>query len=162
VSQHADSTLVGSNPPKPTQSVPTLTASIQHLLDNVLSLLAQYSNICYLLQTIVSKEEEELAVNCLSVIHSGIKIVYEQVSLTCTLHSLHCQTNHFSLRDTTPILKSRTNLWHQLFYPHLLGVRRLTHEVLIQLEQIIHLLLPTIKYKKFSIPSSTSKPSVLE
>jgi hypothetical protein len=108
VSQHADSTLVGSNPPKPTQSVPTLTASIQHLLDNVLSLLAQYSNICYLLQTIVSKEEEELAVNCLSVIHSGIKIVYEQVSLTCTLHSLHCKNQ--------PLIPERHNSYTAVPY----------------------------------------------
>jgi hypothetical protein len=127
-----------------------------------LSLLAQYSNICNLLQTIVSKEEEELAVNCLSAIHGSIKIVYGQVSLTCTLHSLHSQANHVSKRDITPILQSHTNLWHQLFYPHLIGVRRLTHEVLIQLERIIHLLLPTIKYKKFRVPPRTNKPSVLE
>ncbi len=110
----------------------------------------------------MSREEEELAVNCLSAIHGSIKIVYGQVSLTCTLHSLHSQANHVSKRDITPILQSHTNLWHQLFYPHLIGVRRLTHDVLIQLERIIHLLLPTIKYKKFSVPPSTSKPSVLE
>jgi hypothetical protein len=68
----------------------------------------------------------------------------------------------FSLLDTTPILQFHTKLWHQLFFPHSTEIRRLTYDLLVQLEQIIHLLLPGTKYKTYTIPSSTSTPSVTE
>jgi len=57
----------------------------------------------------------------------------------------------FSLLDTTPILQFHTKLWHQLFFPRSTEIRHLTYDVLVQLEQIIHRLLPGTKIKH--IPS---------
>jgi len=170
-SRHASPLLKKSIPPKPAQPTPPPSvqppshtlSTIRPLLNDLLSLLKQYSNLCNLLQTIVHKKEEQLAANCLSVIHSSISLVQAQVSITSMLHATDdSYITQFSLLDKTPILQFHTKLWHQLFFPHSTEIRRLTYDLLVQLEQIIHLLLPGTKYKTYTIPSSTSTPSVTE
>jgi len=76
-----------------------------------------------------------VAVNCLSVIHSSVHMKCTQLSIGFKLHTVQTYDNLLSFPSN--IISLYTKLWHQLFFPHQTEVRRLSHEILVQLKGIM-------------------------
>jgi len=140
-------------------SNPLSPINVQPLLVDLQSFLEQYINICNLLQTITHSTEEEVAIDCLSVIHSSMNMIHTQIQVNLQLNIL--LKHRASLSLPCSVISLYTELWHQLFYPHKTEVRRLTHELLIQLENIINTIC-SIKKNLFKLPIHTSRPSTTE
>lgn len=87
--------------------------SIQPLLTDFCSLLTQNATLCNLLQTIVHKEEEQLAVDCLKIIHSSVHMIHSQLSFK---FKILAEQPEGPL--PIPIISLHTRLWHQLSFPH--------------------------------------------
>ena len=105
-------------------TVPLLTdtqSSTYLLIANLQSLLEQYVNLCNLLRIIQHPEEEELAVTCLSTIQSSIQMLQTQLSLAGQLQQ-HTEKHLPSVSRFTNIIQLHTQLWHQLFFPHITKV----------------------------------------
>jgi hypothetical protein len=142
-------------PPPP--SPPKLTNNI--LLEDLQSLLEQYTNLCNLLQIIVNQEEADLAVTCLSTIYGSVQIIQTQLSIATHFEpTLISSSAILSLIE--PIV--HTQLWHQLFFPHTTIVRNSIHTLLVQLELIVTFLIPDFHYKQFRIPTRTISPSIID
>ena len=131
--------------------------SIQPLLTDFCSLLTQNATLCNLLQTIIHKEEEQLAVDCLKLIHSSVHMIHSQLSFK---FNILAEQPEGPL--PIPIISLHTRLWHQLSFPHSTEVCQLTHETIIHVEEVIQLLLPSLQSIIFSRPKSTSTPSISE
>ena len=122
-------------PPKKLQVENSKPSNTHLLLRDLQSILSQYIHISYLLQTIVKTGEEKVAVNCLSVIHSSVHMNRTQLSIGFKLDTV--QTYYNLLSFPSNIISLYTKLCHQLFFPHQTEVRRLSHEILVQLKGIM-------------------------
>jgi hypothetical protein len=136
-------------------------STINILLEEVQSLLAQYTNLCNLLQIIVNQEEADLAVTCLSMIYGSVQIIQTQLSIATQLEPTLTSSSAI-LSLIKPIVHIHTQFWHQLFFPHTTIVWNNIHTLLVQLELIATLLIPDFHYKQFKIPIRTVSPFIID
>lgn len=138
------------NPPTPQ---PALLTDLQNLLK-------QYIRLCNLLQIIINIREAEVAVNCLSIIYGSVTTICAQLSFESKFHSIIS-----GKRTTQPTLPHELiylyiELWQQLSTPHQTEVRRLTYNLLVTLEEIFNITIPSLKHSKFKQPKHKTAPSL--
>ncbi len=102
-----------------------------------------------------------MAVTCLSTIQSSIQMLQTQLSLASQLQQ-HTERHLPSVSRFTNIIQLHTQLWHQLFFPHITKVRQHTYEVLITLETITIIFLPTLSDCRFKEPKTFTTPSIVD
>jgi len=154
------SQLVGLEPARPdrlalSEDTAQQAQAQQPFLRDIQSLLTQYLKICNLLKIIVHKEEHAIAVTCLTAIYNNILLIQTQLSWRQRFEAGGATESHSLVLLTT----LHTKLWYQLAYPHITEVRKTTHDLIIQLENIIHLYFPSLQLYKFTSPDKVSQPS---
>jgi len=85
----------------------------------------------------VCTEEQEIAVNCLTVIYNNFQMIYTQQSMQFELLGVQSYSYPYYF-PAHVLLELHTNLWYQLAYPHICKVGLLTYEPAVQLERIFH------------------------
>jgi hypothetical protein len=103
-----------------------------------------------------------VAVTCLSVIYNNVTMIQIQLSVELNFHRVIIVNGKFQPPLPYELIQLYTELWQQLCFPHGKEARRITYELLITLEEIFNITLPSLTSRKFRAPEHKTTPSVVD